>query len=356
MSELQVGVRLGLEGFTLEVDFAVAARGVIALFGPSGAGKTTILRCIAGLVRARGGRVAFDGESWQDDAQRLFVPSHERGCGYVFQEASLFSHLSVRGNLEFGYRRVPAEARRVAFEQAVELLGIASLLARRPANLSGGERQRVAIARALLASPRLLLMDEPLASVDSARKGEILYYIERLRDDLRMPIVYVSHALDEVLRLADSVVEVADGRVTAVGTVHETIGKHAGATVLDAVVADQDLASGLARLRFGGGELYTSDLDALPGERVRVRISARDVALALSRPRDASFLNVLEGTVTALGEGSGASIDIQLDVSGTPFLAQITRKSATALAIAPGRTVYALIKAVAIDRHSVGYA
>jgi molybdate transport system ATP-binding protein len=236
------------------------------------------------------------------------------------------------------------------------LLDLGHLLERRPNRLSGGEKQRVAIGRALLASPRLLLMDEPLASLDAPRKSEILYYVERMRDELRIPIVYVSHAIDEIMRLADIVVELADGRVTAIGPVHETIGRHGGGAVIDAHVAEQDLASGLARLTFAGGELYSPDLDALPGERVRVRIASRDVAIALSRPSDSSFLNVLACTVGAVGSSDGASIDVQLDAGGAPLIARITRKSAAALGIAPGRSVFALIKAVAVDRQSVGYA
>jgi len=315
-----------------------------------------MLRCIAGLERAPGGVVSFDGEHWQDEARGIFMPPHRRACGYVFQEASLFPHLSVRRNLEYGEKRVPPGQRRLAFGQTVDLLAIAPLLERRTGNLSGGERQRVAIARALLASPSLLLMDEPLASLDASRKGEILYYIERLRDELQLPIVYVSHAIDEVVRLANRVILLANGRVTAAGSVHETIGLDHGGSVIEAFVAEQNLEWGLARLEFPGGELFTSDIDALPGERVRVRIASRDVALALSRPIDSSFLNVLSCTVAGFVPGEGASVDVRLDAGGAPLIARVTRKSAGALGIAPGKRVYALVKAVAVDRHSVGYA
>ena len=356
MSVLHARLRLPLAGFVLDVELQVPASGVTALFGPSGSGKTTLLRCIAGLARAPDGFVTFEGESWQDEARRAFVPPHRRACGYVFQEASLFPHLSVLRNLEYGQNRVPAAERRLAFDQTVELLGVAPLLDRNTEKLSGGERQRVAIARALLASPRLLLMDEPLASLDAARKGEILYYIERLRDELHLPIVYVSHAVDEVVRLADRVVTLAQGKVTAAGSVQETIGRHEGGAVIDAVVAEQNLTWGLARLEFPGGELFTPEIDALPGERVRVRVAARDVALSLTRPADSSFLNVLACSVAAIGPGDGPSVDIQLDAGGTPLLARITRKSAAALGITLGTRVHALIKAVAVDRHSVGYA
>ncbi len=356
MSELRVRLRLSRKDFTLDVDHQAPAHGITALFGASGSGKTTMLRCIAGLERAPEGVVTFAGESWQDEPRHHFTPTHLRGCGYVFQEASLFPHLSVRRNLEYGEKRVRPDQKRLAFERTVELLGVAPLLARRTDNLSGGERQRVAIARALLASPRLLLMDEPLASLDASRKGEILYYIERLRDELGLPIVYVSHAVDEVVRLADRVIMLAHGRVTATGSVQDTIGRHEGGAVIDAFVADQNLEWGLARLEFPGGQLFTPDIDALAGERVRVRIAARDVALALSRPADSSYLNVLACAVTGIGTGAGASVDVQLDAGGTPLIARITRKSAATLGIAPGKPVFALIKAVAVDRQSVGYA
>ena len=353
MSGLRIRLKLARASFSLEVDRAIPHAGVTALFGASGSGKTTLLRCVAGFEPAARGEVEFGGEHWQDSARGIFIPAHERPCGYVFQEASLFSHLSVRSNLEYGQKRVALPLRRQSFDQTVELLGIGPLLSRSAAKLSGGERQRVAIARALLVSPRLLLMDEPLAALDSARKAEILYYVERLRDELALPILYVSHSVDEVVRLADNVVMLADGKVTASGTAGETIG---GGAVLDATVVEQDLHTGVARIEFAGGELYAADLDALPGERVRARIASRDVALALSRPADSSFLNILAGTVRAFGVERGASIDVHVGVGGITLIAQITRRSVSALNLAPGKPVYALVKAVALDRHSVGYA
>jgi molybdate transport system ATP-binding protein len=352
MNSLEAKLRLVQGGFSLDVAFE-AARGVTALFGPSGSGKTTLLRCLAGLERAPVGFVAAAGECWQDEARGWFVPAHARACGYLFQEASLFAHLSVRRNLEYGWKRVAPEARRLAVGDTVELLGLGPLLERTTTHLSGGERQRVAMARAVLASPRLLLMDEPLASLDEARKGEVLYYIERLRDELALPIVYVSHSLEEVVRLADSVAMIAEGRITATGPI---AGVLLDASVIETRVIEHDLAWGLTRLEFGGGSLYASDVDALPGERVRVRIRSRDVSLALTRPADASFLNVLAGTVKATGPEHGASIDVELDVAGTPLTARVTRKSAAALGLERGRAVFALIKSVAIDRGSVGYA
>jgi molybdate transport system ATP-binding protein len=355
MSGLRVRLEFTRGAFALAVDQTLPSSGVTALFGPSGSGKTTLLRCIAGFEESARGEVALDGKPWQDSAQQFFLPAYQRPCGYVFQEANLFPHLSVRGNLEYALRRALRAGKRQSFEQTVELLGVAPLLQRTTGKLSGGERQRVAIARALLANPRLLLMDEPLASLDASRKGEILYYIERLRDELALPIVYVSHAVDEVVRLADSIVMLAGGRVTASGPVAKTIGGLGGA-VIDAVVAEQDLPSGIARIEFAGGQLYAADLDALPGTRVRARIASRDVALALSRPPDSSFLNILSGTVQSLGPERGASMDVHVDIGGVTLISQITRKSVATLGLAPGKPVYALIKAVAIDRHSVGYA
>lgn len=365
MSGLQARFRLRRAAFALDIEFAAPSSGVAALFGASGSGKTTVLRCIAGLVRAPDGFFALDGEAWQDESNGHFVPPHKRSCGYVFQEASLFPHLSVRRNLQYGYNRVAAPSRSIAFDDTVEILGLAPLLERRPEGLSGGERQRVAIGRALLASPRLLLMDEPLASLDASRKGEILYYIERLRDGMRIPIVYVSHSIDEVVRLADTLVVVSDGKAVACGGVTELasrldlrphLGRFEAGSVVEATVAEHDLTHGLARLRFDGGELYAPDVDALAGERLRVRIRARDVSLALSAPRDASFLNVLPGVVAELGSREGTSMDVGVAIGRAIIVARITRKSVDALQLAPGKPVYALVKSVAIDRHSVGYA
>ena len=353
MSGLAVRLRHALGAFALDVDFRAPPSGVTALFGPSGSGKTSVLRAVAGLLRAAEARIEFEGEYWQETSRGMFVPPHRRACGYVFQEASLFVHLTVRRNLEYGWKRVPASERRIPFDQAVELLAVAPLLERLPSNLSGGERQRVAIARTLLASPRLLLMDEPLASVDEARKAEILYYIERLRDELKLPILYVSHSVDEVVRLADSIVRMAEGRVLDAGPI---LGRLQDGAVFDTRVAEHDLAWGLTRLEFAGGSLYAPDVDALVGERVRVRIRARDVSLALVAPREASFLNVIPGTVAAISQGDGASAEVELEVGGAPLVARVTRKSIAALGLAPGKRAYALIKSVAIDRPSVGYA
>jgi molybdate transport system ATP-binding protein len=361
---LELNVRLRVGAFALEAAFATGA-GITALFGRSGSGKTTVLNVIAGLARPESGRVAVGDRVLFDASRGIDVPPHRRRVGYVFQEGRLLPHLTVRHNLLFGSLFSRNKKPVLGFAQAVELLGIGHLLERRPGALSGGEKQRVAIGRALLADPELLLFDEPLASLDAPRKAEILYYIERLRDEVRVPIVYVSHSLDEVVRLADVVVLMSEGRVLATGPVREMagrielrpyLGRQEGGAVLEARVAAQDLENGLARLEFAGGALEIPDVEALPGEQVRVRVRARDVSIALSRPAGLSIRNVLAGTVVGLGEEEGASLDVQLDLGGTPLIARITRKSAQELGLRPGLAVYALVKSVSIDRRSVGYA
>jgi molybdate transport system ATP-binding protein len=361
--KLEVCVARRLGAFTLDAAFA-SDGGVTALFGRSGSGKTSVLNAIAGLLRPQRGRIALDGEPLFDAAAGVDVAVYRRRVGYVFQEGRLLPHITVRQNLLYG-RRFARDAGAVGLDKVTDLLGLASLLERRPHDLSGGEKQRVAIGRALLAAPRLLLMDEPLAALDAPRKSEILYYIERLRDELRVPIVYVSHSLDEVVRIADTIVVMSEGRVLDAGPVNETmarmelrpyLGRFEGGAVIEAHVGEQDLEMGLARLDFAGGVLYAPDVDALVGERVRVRIRARDVSLATVKPEAISMLNLLACRVVAIGQAAGASVDVQLDASGTTLIARVTRKSVAALGLAPGVPVYALVKSVAIDRRSVGWA
>ncbi len=362
MIEVDIAVRRGT--FCVEAAFASDAP-IVALFGRSGAGKSTIVNAIAGAVRPRRGRIAVDGRKLFDSAARVDLKPEARRVGYVFQDALLFPHMSVAANLAYGERLTPREARFVDRAHVIALLDLSRLLERRPANLSGGERQRVAIGRALLASPRLLLMDEPLASLDAPRKAEILTYIELLRDELRLPIVYVSHALEEVTRLADSMVVVADGRVSAVGSVAEVLarpemqaqtGRFEAGAVIEARVARHDERYGLTVLAFDGGELVVPNLDALPGEPVRVRVRARDVSLALEAPRGASIQNVLPAQVETLSGEFGAIVDVALRVGGTRMVARVTRKAVDDLGLAPGTRVHALVKAVSIDRRSVGFA
>jgi molybdate transport system ATP-binding protein len=341
--------------FALDVDLRLPGRGVTALFGRSGSGKTTVLRCLAGLERAPVGRLLVGGDVWQDEDAARFLPAHRRPIGVVFQESSLFPHLSVRGNLEFGRRRIPIAERRVALEQAIELLGIAHLLDRVPANLSGGERQRVAIARALAVSPRLLLMDEPLAALDVARRREILPYLERLHDELAIPVVYVSHAPEEVARLADHLVLLDNGRAVAEGPISEML------TRLDLPLAHEDEAEAivevevlehdedwhLTTLTFAGGPFTVTRRDLPVGGRARLRIVARDVSLTRERQQGTSILNVFAARVLDVAAEGPGLVLVRLDIAGTVILSRVTRRSAAALGLAPNVEVFAQIKSVA---------
>ena len=361
---IQVDVSRQVGDFSLHVAFQAEAR-IVGLFGRSGSGKTTLVNMLAGIVAPHRGRVVVSGETLFDSAASIDLPPERRRLGYVFQDALLFPHLSVESNLLYGYRRAPVDSRPINSQRIIELLGLESLLRRLPDTLSGGEKQRVAIGRALLAQPRLLLMDEPLASLDVIRRDEVLRYIELLRDDLAIPIVYVSHSVGEVTRLADTVVLLSDGKVLAVGNVDEVMGRidlrpqtgrfEAGA-VIDTTVAEHDAQYGLTTLAFHGGSLVVPSVEALPGERVRVRIRARDVSLALSRPTGLSIVNVLEGSLVAFGSDDGPIVDVQLRIGEVSLLARITRRSREQLGLVEGQKVYALVKAVSFDRRSVGYA
>jgi molybdate transport system ATP-binding protein len=341
-------------GFSLDVDLCVPAHGVTALFGPSGCGKTTLLRAIAGLEHHRNGFLKVGDMTWQ--AAERFVPPHRRPLGYVFQEASLFAHLSVRRNLEYGVKRVPIEQRKVALAQAIELLGIGPLLERKPDRLSGGERQRVAIARALAVSPRLLLMDEPLAGLDVNRKQEILPYLESVHNQLDIPVIYVSHSPDEVARLADHLVLLEAGRVVGAGRIHEMLTRldsplaHGSdaETLIEAAVAGHDDTYHLTHLDFAGGR-FTVIRKPLPvGSEVRLRVAARDVSLTLEHQSGTSILNIFPATVDELIAEGEAQVTVRLMVGGVPILARITRKSASLLDLKPGKSVYAQAKSVAL--------
>lgn len=342
-------------GFDLDVDLHLPGRGVSALSGPSGCGKTTCLRAIAGLVAVPAGRVVVNGEVWQGEGVGS-LPTHRRALGYVFQDTRLFPHLDVRRNIAFGMQRVGAAARRVSLDQAVELLGLGPLLARRPDTLSGGERQRVGIARALATSPRLLLMDEPLAALDLQRKGEILPYLERLHGELDIPVIYVTHAPEEIARLADHLVQMADGRVLASGPVAQLLTRldlplahgDVAAAVIAATVVGHDPRYGLAQVGFDGGTLWLAHDGSAVGRAVRVRIQARDVSLALDPPSRTSVLNILPATVVELADDGPAQTMVGLAVGRARLLARITRKSCDALALAPGSRVHAQIKGVAL--------
>ncbi|MDA1132220.1 MAG: molybdenum ABC transporter ATP-binding protein [Proteobacteria bacterium] len=355
---LRVDVRREFPGGSVEATFD-AEGGVTALFGPSGAGKSTVVNMLAGLERPQAGRIELEGDVLFDAARRIDIAPERRRVGVVFQEDRLFPHMNVRGNLRYGLRRLPAVRRRIEFDPLVALLGLGGLLDRRPATLSGGEKQRVAIGRALLASPRLLLMDEPLANLDAGRRAEILPFLDRLREELALPIVYVSHNVDEILRLADTLVVMGDGRSRAAGPVEEVLsrkdlrqwtGVQDAGSVFAATVRETG-ADGLAVLAFGGGELRIAG-GPPPGTRVRLRGHARDVSLALDRPTNISVLNVFDGKIVALEE-DGAQVDVRLDI-GVPLWARITRHSANELRLAPGVRVFAMVKAVAVDRESHG--
>ncbi len=361
---LDVGIVVRRGAFRLDASFRSDAP-IVALFGRSGSGKSTLVEAIAGLVRPQSGRIVVAGRTLFDSARGIDLTPEARRVGFVFQDALLFPHLSVRANLAYGERLIAPGERFVDRERVLALLGLAPLLERRPGTLSGGEKQRVALGRALLASPRLLLLDEPLAALDAPRKSEILRYIELLRDEFRLPMVYVSHAIEEVTRLADRLVLVSDGRTIAEGDVTELlsradlkphVGRFEAGSVIDARVARHDERYELTVLAFDGGELVVPNLDALPGEPVRARIRSRDVAIALEPPRAASFQNVLPARIESIGEEFGAIVDVSLRVGPTPLVARLTRQSAERLRLAPGLAVYALVKAIAIDRRSVGYA
>ena len=353
---LDVAVKHRFGDFLLDVGFS-ATSGVTALFGRSGSGKTTVVNVIAGLIRPMAGRVAVDGAVLLDTAAGVFQPAHRRRVGYVFQEGRLFPHLTVRQNLLYGRLFAPRGDGAAPLEHVVELLGIGHLLGRRPAGLSGGEKQRVAIGRALLARPRLLLLDEPLAALDEPRKAEILPYLERLRDETRVPIVYVTHAVPEVVRLATTLVVLAEGRVAATGPLAEVmarfdVGTAAGpeqaGAVLEATVRGYDATDRLTALETPAGTLHVPGRVGAQGARLRVHVHARDVMLALHRPTAMSALNVLPGTVAEIGARDGAVVDVRLDCAGVPLLARLTRRSVTTLDLAPGRPLFAVIKSIAL--------
>src|SRR5450830_1574095 len=331
MSMIDVRLHLKYSAFALEVDLHLPGRGVTALYGHSGSGKTTCLRCIAGLERAEDGFVQVNDEVWQDSRSGLFVPPHKRALGYVFQEASLFAHLSVRANLEFGLRRIPRAQRRVDMAHATQLLGIGHLLDRHPQHLSGGERQRIGIARALLTSPQLLLMDEPLAALDSQRKNEILPYLERLHDELDIPVLYVSHAQDEVARLADHIVLLSDGKALASGPIGETLarldlplalGDDAG-VVIEGTVSAYDDQYQLLTLQLPGSllSIRVPHSPMTEGQVLRIKVQARDVSLNVQAEEHSSILNRLPVTLTEeIPADNSAHVLIRLEAAGTPLL------------------------------------
>ncbi len=341
-------------GFSLDVDLRIPSTGVTVFFGPSGCGKTSLLRCIAGLEKSACGRVEFEGEIWEDD--KIRIPAHRRPIGVVFQGAHLFAHLSVRGNLEFGWKRLP-KANRRDLTSVIELLGIGHLMDRKPDRLSGGEAQRVGIARALALSPRLLLMDEPLSALDHSRKREVLPYLERLRDEAGIPILYVTHSPDEVARLADHLVILENGGVAAQGAFREIqnrmdlpqwIGEEVG-LVLEAVIGEVDPVWGLARADFPGGRLWARDRGLPVGKRTRLKVLARDVSLSVVPPGRSSIQNVLAGWVEALGEDEHpALVLVRVELGGSALLARVSRRAVHEMGITVGVSVWVQVKTVAL--------
>ena len=340
--------------FSLDVDLQLPGTGVTAIFGPSGCGKTTLLRVIAGLEKVPGAFLKVGDEVWQDDIH--FLPTHKRSLAYVFQEASLFEHLDVQGNLEYGLKRVPQADRRVSLEHAIELLGIGHLMARKPALLSGGERQRVAIARALAVSPGLLLMDEPLAALDQARKQEVMPFLESIHRELDIPVLYVSHSTDEVARLADHLVMLDEGRVQGAGRIGDMLmrldlplahGDDAEA-LIEAVVAEHDEDYGLTCLDFSGGRFSVPRRDIATGQAVRIRVAARDVSLTLERQEDTSILNIFPAIIEDIVREGEAQVMVRLRVGDAQLISRITRKSAAALGLEPNKSVFVQVKSVAL--------
>ena len=359
MIEIDLHRRQG--AFDLSVTFSSAA-GITALFGRSGSGKTSVVAMTAGLARADHGRVVVAGQTLLDTAKGIELPPEKRRIGYIFQDSRLFPHLSVRANLSYGENVTPRDQRYAEFDKVVALLGLASLLSRRPAKLSGGEKQRVAIGRALLTSPRLLLMDEPLAALDGARKAEVLPFIARLSREFGVPILYVSHSIDEILELADSLVVLESGRVMAAGGLEEVLGAHD----LSAITGRQDAGSillatvrehvpewNISRLSVGGNILSVPMVDAVIGHQLRVRIGAQDVALALEPPVRTSIQNILKGTVLSVRPDGQGQCDIHVDLGGGVLWTKITRLSAENLGLSVGDEVFALVKSVSISRNSM---
>ena len=361
---IDVDIEEQLGAFRLAVRFAADAP-IVGLFGRSGAGKSSVVNAIAGIAKPMRGAIRINGHVLFDSEQGVDLPPEKRRVGYVFQDPLLFPHLDVGANLFYGQRRRQPSERFIEPDRVIDLLGLRDFLQRKPRTLSGGEKQRVAIGRALLAQPRVLLMDEPLAALDVPRKVEILDYIERLRDELAIPIVYVSHAVAEITRLADTVVVLSDGKCLAVGDVEEVMGRldlrpatgrYEAGSLVDARVLAHDVEHQLTTLGFDAGELHVLKLDVPVGERVRARIRARDVSLAVRRPEGISILNVLGGRVAGIREDEGPVVEVQVAVGAATINARVTRRSVQHLGLYAGQEIFALVKAVSFDRRSVGYA
>ncbi len=353
---LEISLKHRFAGFTLDADLTAPTPGVTAIFGPSGCGKSTLLSAVAGLLKPEAGRIALDGTVLFESATRRMVPAEQRRCGVVFQDSRLFPHLSVETNLRYGLRRAPRGATGPEMDEVIALLGIGHLMGRRPSALSGGEKQRVALGRALLSRPTLLLMDEPLAALDSGRKAEVLPYLSRLRERLSIPVLYVTHSLDEVDQLADTLVLMESGRVLAHGPVEALsartdlpilAGRRDVGAVLPCRVRARDPERGLSHLDFAGGTLAVPLDAAPPGSQLRVRVRARDVSIALSRPEDVSVQNILPAVLDAIEAGQPHEAMLRLRVGDSILLSRITQDAVRRLALRPGQPVWAMVKSVA---------
>jgi molybdate transport system ATP-binding protein len=358
---LHVSVVRRRAAFTLDASFSAPLPGVIALFGRSGSGKTTLVNVIAGLLAADVGEIRLDDEVLTDTRRGLAVPVERRRIGYVFQDPRLFPHLTVSGNLRYGERRTRAATPLIGFDEVVALLGLEALLARRPRQLSGGERQRVSLGRALLAQPRLLLLDEPLASLDASRREEVLPYLVALRDRLSIPMVYVSHDFGEVLRLATHVVLLEGGRVLEDGAVdamslcpalQHIVGPDLVGAVVEGLVTRLDVQQGSAELAVGSGTLQVSLRDVPVGAHVRLQLLARDVILATQPVQGLSVRNALASTVIAINDDEFGAVLVKVDVGGAIVLARITQGARRALNLRPGDAVWTLVKAVSTRGHA----
>lgn len=355
MSQIEVILKGEMGDFGLDIDFSAPGQGVTALFGQSGSGKTTVLRAIAGLHPTANAKISINGMIWQDEHQTL--PPHQRPLGYVFQEASLFAHLSVRQNLEYGWRRIPAKDRKVPFDNVVDLLGITPLMARKTAHLSGGERQRVAIGRALLTSPSLLLMDEPLSALDHDSKQAILPYLQSLNDEFSIPSLYVSHDPNEVARLADYMVLLEQGKVIAQGKAADLLTRldlsparfDGASSLLEGVISAHDHSYHLTWVSMDGGRMAVSRVDLPVGRHARVQIQARDVSLALSAHSDTSIINILPAEVIDTHDINPSQMLVRLKLlDGQNLLSRITRRSAMGMGVHEGMHLYAQVKSVAL--------
>ena len=360
---LSVAVRHSFGGFFLDAAFETPP-GVTVLFGRSGSGKTTLVNAVAGLLRPQAGRVAVDDWVLFDTDARAWLAPHRRRIGYIFQEGRLFPHMSVRQNLAYGGRFAPRSAPREDPDRVIDMLGIGHLLDRRPAMLSGGEKQRVAIGRALLAAPRLILADEPLASLDEQRKAEILPYFERLRDEVAIPILYVSHSASEVARLATTVVALSQGRVSAVGTAQAVLGDPSAlrdmgireiASMLTVRIVAHE-SDGLTRLETAAGPLYLPTVAGETGDRFRVRIPAHEVILSRGRPEGLSAQNILPATVLRITHGNGPGALVHLALGQDEIIARITQRAVAALGLQPGTPVHAILKSMSVARDDVATA